>query len=160
MADGVFSKEDIEDMYVYGELGDKMLGELSKDQLLEYLTYYINKDIEQHFRKDGSDEEVIEKVVYAYVGGRKAYFKELKAKLDVHYLHPDKKDTVEELTQATRIFGKALGLILKTKEGMGEGVIVELDGKKYQVYTTGKRIEVGITEAQSKEGTLLWVHFE
>ena len=76
------------------------------------------------------------------------------------------QDTEEDLLFSCRIMAKTLGLLLRQQgphsSEKNEGVIVDLDGKRYIVSNNSETDQIDITEESSlkeyEEGTMLWLY--
>lgn len=76
------------------------------------------------------------------------------------YMNPDKDDDMENALLSARIFARTISFLLKEKEGMGEGLVIKMDDKKYTVFVTKNQVKVDEHTDDLEEGSTLWVHYE
>lgn len=84
----------------------------------------------------------------------------IKTEPTPRYLHPDEEDNLDRSILYNIIITKTLSNILKTKEGMGEGYVIEHNNIKYLIYVTEAQVKVELYEGDEEDGTLMWVHLE
>lgn len=80
----------------------------------------------------------------------------------MNYMHPDepeREDTFEEHIHCNRLFVRALSFLLKKQGVKEEGIVVDMDGKRYVVHTSEDKISISDFEINTiPEGTLVWLH--
>lgn len=79
---------------------------------------------------------------------------------------PDYNDTSEDLLLSCRIMARSLGFLLRQRGNdpseENEGIIIQLDGKRYIVSNNSETNQIDVTEEHSlseyPEGSLFWIH--